>query len=83
MVEYDKHPGRVFLLAQRDLQPNEEVFVLYGPKYWGFTSYHDLQQSVQMSSTHSRRKRFRNGNFSTSAWNGDITTSTYYCRSCG
>lgn len=39
MMEFNVHPGKVFLVAARDLNPGEEIFVLYGPKYWGFQSY--------------------------------------------
>lgn len=42
MMEYAKHPGRVFVVANRDIQPGEEVFVLYGATYWGFDSYGEL-----------------------------------------
>lgn len=42
MMEYAKHPGRVFVVANRDIHPGEEVFVLYGATYWGFTSYSEL-----------------------------------------
>lgn len=41
MTEFSCHPGKVFLVAARDLNPGEEIFVLYGPKYWGFQSYGD------------------------------------------
>lgn len=43
MVEYNSLPGRVFVVASRDIWPEEEVFVLYGPKYWGLCSYNDLE----------------------------------------
>lgn len=51
MVEYCKYPGRVFIVAARDIDPGEEIFVLYGPKYWGFQSYSDQ--------AHASRKRAR------------------------
>jgi len=42
MTEYSRHAGRVFLVAARDIFPGEEVFVMYGPKYWGLNSYRDI-----------------------------------------
>lgn len=61
MVEYSKYPGRVFIVAARDIDPGEEVFVLYGPKYWGFRSYSDqkLQATDRNANGSSRRKRAR------------------------
>lgn len=42
MVEFSSHPGRVFVVAHRDILADEEVFVLYGATYWGVESYDRL-----------------------------------------
>jgi len=39
LAEYRELPGRVFLEATRDIKQGEEIFVLYGPTYWGFHEY--------------------------------------------
>lgn len=49
MTEFSCHPGRVFLLAARDLNPGEEIFVLYGPKYWGFQSYGEKEPDSSLA----------------------------------
>ncbi|CCW63200.1 unnamed protein product [Phytomonas sp. EM1] len=54
MMEYSGHPGRVFLVANRDIQPGEEIFVVYGAKYWGFTSYAELREKAKKRSKRSR-----------------------------
>ncbi|KAK7202321.1 hypothetical protein NESM_000304000 [Novymonas esmeraldas] len=51
LMEYDSHPGRVFIVAIRDIAPAEEVFVLYGATYWGFSSYDELRQHLRPPST--------------------------------
>lgn len=51
MTEFSCHPGKVFLVAARDLNPGEEIFVLYGPKYWGFQSYGDGKVLVSSSNS--------------------------------
>lgn len=51
LMEYDAHPGRVFIVAIRDIEPAEEVFVLYGAAYWGFSSYEELHQHLKTPAT--------------------------------
>jgi hypothetical protein len=46
LMEYDAHPGRVFIVAARDIAPAEEIFVLYGATYWGFSTYNELHQHL-------------------------------------
>ncbi|EPY23437.1 hypothetical protein STCU_07712 [Strigomonas culicis] len=43
MMEYDRYPGRVFMVAHRDIGPGEEIYSLYGATYWGFSSYAEVQ----------------------------------------
>ncbi|KAG5490856.1 hypothetical protein JKF63_00978 [Porcisia hertigi] len=47
LMEYDSHSGRVFIVAIRDISPSEEIFVLYGATYWGFSSYEELGQHLR------------------------------------
>ncbi|CCW70098.1 unnamed protein product [Phytomonas sp. Hart1] len=54
MTEYNRHPGRVFVVANRDIQPREEIFVVYGATYWGFTSYAELKKA---EAKRSKRRR--------------------------
>jgi len=56
MMEYERHPGRVFLVAARELDPGEEIFVLYGAKYWGFASYYELQVAMKAAAPLSAAK---------------------------
>ncbi|KPA81894.1 hypothetical protein ABB37_04138 [Leptomonas pyrrhocoris] len=49
LMEYDAHPGRVFIVAIRDIAPSEEIFVLYGATYWGFSTYDELRVHVSES----------------------------------
>ncbi|CAJ1037440.1 hypothetical protein, conserved [Leishmania lindenbergi] len=51
LMEYDSHSGRVFIVAIRDIAPAEEIFVLYGATYWGFSSYEELKQHLRPPST--------------------------------
>ncbi|KAG5489859.1 hypothetical protein GH5_00742 [Leishmania sp. Ghana 2012 LV757] len=47
LMEYDSHTGRVFIVAIRDIAPSEEIFVLYGATYWGYSSYEELKQHLK------------------------------------
>lgn len=95
MMEYDLHPGRVFVVAVRDIAPGEEIFVLYGATYWGFSSYEELRQKLAKSRRHrasalasrssaSSRKRSRRHRDSNSDDEGDWNEHnfTYSCRRC-
>ena len=46
---YDTHPGKVFLVATKLLGPGTEIFVQYGPKYWGIKSYPTLESCPLLS----------------------------------
>ncbi|KAG8346767.1 SET domain [Trypanosoma vivax] len=73
MQEYNSLAGRVFVVASRDLLPGEEVFCTYGSKYWGYSSYSELMESL------SKRPRKRERSEET-----DITGDFFYpCRRCG
>lgn len=45
LMEYSTSAGRVFIVANRDVEPGEEVFVTYGATYWGFSSYSEIPKS--------------------------------------
>lgn len=79
MREYDMHSGRVFVVARRDLLPGEEVLCTYGSRYWGFSSYDEILQSLKNASQ--RRKRHRDEEFD----DGDecLRNFVFPCRRCG
>lgn len=51
LMEYDSHSGRAFIVAIRDIAPAEEIFVVYGATYWGFSSYEELKEHLVPPST--------------------------------
>lgn len=46
MMEFNRYPGRVFVVASRDLAPGDELFVMYGATYWGFSSYTEIRKCI-------------------------------------
>eukprot|EP00796_Vickermania_ingenoplastis_P006621 gene6621-4741_t len=80
MMEYQRFVGRVFLVAARDLQPGEEVFVLYGAKYWGFPSYESLGKALRRAAV---RRRHGGTHNNTCALLPTPTEMMKCCKSCG
>ncbi|EPY34490.1 hypothetical protein AGDE_07888 [Angomonas deanei] len=59
MMEFDRYPGRVFMVAFRDIEPGEELFCLYGATYWGLNSYAEVKV-VENSDKRDARLRYLN-----------------------
>ncbi|KEG14270.1 putative high mobility group (HMG) box domain-containing protein [Trypanosoma grayi] len=80
MREYDIHAGRVFVVANRDLLPGEEVLCTYGSKYWGYSSYAEILQNLNNLS----RKRRRSGDEESDGDEADFMRDFVFpCRRCG
>lgn len=79
MMEYDRHPGRVFIVAQRDIEPGEEVLVMYGASYWGFTSYSELQASIASRHSKAARRVGKRARSQSPDWSDGMMD----CRRCG
>lgn len=78
LMEYDHHPGRVFVVAIRDIAPSEEVFVMYGATYWGYTSYDALHQHlVETAANTNGRRRPRDVEIA------ELLVQLFDCRRCG
>ncbi|KAL7697218.1 hypothetical protein N2W54_001519 [Lotmaria passim] len=84
LMEYDTHPGRVFIVAVRDIAPSEEIFVLYGATYWGFSTYDELRQHLLESASKaagakatSRARALQNEKIA------QLLTQLFDCRRCG
>ncbi|ESL05067.1 hypothetical protein TRSC58_07331 [Trypanosoma rangeli SC58] len=80
MREYDMHPGRVFVVASRDLAPGEEVLCTYGSRYWGFSSYDEILQSQQSAS---RKRKRHNDDDPSGGEEDDFGDFVFPCRRCG
>ncbi|KPI89384.1 hypothetical protein ABL78_1510 [Leptomonas seymouri] len=78
LMEYDSHPGRVFIVALRDIAPSEEIFVLYGATYWGFSTYDELRQHLLESAPNAAVART-----SRQAKIERLLTQLFDCHRCG
>nr|CCC93924.1 conserved hypothetical protein [Trypanosoma congolense IL3000] len=74
MREYDTLPGRVFVVATRDIRPGEEIFCTYGSTYWGYSTYDELQHSIRTEQRKRQRDEARD----------DFCCDLFFrCRRCG
>lgn len=79
LMEYDRHPGRVFIVAIRDIAPSEEIFVMYGATYWGFSSYDELRQHLDETAPAEAGKK--SGPQASKI--AQLLTQRFECRKCG
>ena len=89
MLEIPEHAGRVFLVATRDISEGEELFCLYGARYWGFESYRAIREHLNVESSNARGSKHQSCRTDTKAIGGAVDDANWdfliptKCRKCG